>query len=183
MRARLFLLLATLAPLAAPAAELLGKHRPSLESVELLRDTPSPALAVGDFVLAPNMIGDAERVKVRFSTRTAPAGESFAAYLKASIVSELEAVGKYDATAATAISGALTESRLEAGSASLEARITVVRSGRNVYDKVLREDSKWEPAFIGEVAIPEGFNQYAALYGKLVMQLFKDDAFKAAVAP
>lgn len=184
MKARLLLLVATLAPLTSHASEFLGKHRPSLESVELLRQTPSPALAVGDFALAPSAVGDTTSVAVRFHTRTAAKGESFASYLKASIVTELEAAGKHDPAATTLISGELTESHLDGGgSAALAARIVVVRSGQNVYDKVLREESHWDSALLGEVAIPDAFNQYAALYGKLIVQLFKDDAFKAAIAP
>src|SRR5687767_1213936 len=160
MKARLLLLLATLAPLAAPASEFLGDHRPSLESVELLRQTSYPALAVGEFVPAPNASGNTKRVQIRSSARTA-ASDSFASYLKASIITELEAAGKYDPTAAAMISGELTESRLDGGgSASLAARIVVVRSGGTVYDKVLREESQWESAFLGEIAITDGFNQY-----------------------
>jgi hypothetical protein len=183
MKARLLVLIAALAPLAAPAAEFLGNHRPSLESVELLRQTSYPAFAVGEFVPAPNTSGTMKTVQIRFSARTALAGQSFASYLKASIVSELAAAGKYDPTSATVISGELTESRLDGGGgASLAARIVVVRSGQTIYDKVLREESQWESAFLGEIAITDGFNQYAALYGKLIMQLFKDEAFKAAIA-
>jgi hypothetical protein len=184
MRARLIFLLAALAPLTSDASETLGKHRPSLESVELLRQSSFPALAVGAFAVAPAVSGDADSVTVRFHRRTPANGESFASYLRTSIVTELEAVGKYDSAATTAVTGELVESRLDGGgSAALAARILVVRSGRNIYDKVLREESRWDPSLLGEVAIPDAFNHYTDLYSKLIVQLFQDDAFKTAIAP
>jgi hypothetical protein len=183
MRAQLLWALAALAPLAAGASEPLGKHRASLESVELLRQSSFPALAVGDFVVAPTAGGDMHSVTFRFHTRAPANGESLASYLKASLVTELRAAGKYDSAAATAITGELSESRLQGGSAVLAARILVVRSGRRIYDKLLREQSRWDSSALGEVAIPDAFNHYTELYGKLIVQLFQDDAFKAAIAP
>lgn len=63
------------------------------------------------------------------------------------------------------------------------AQPNVARSGRNIYEKVLREESRWETSFLGEVAIPEAFNQYTALYSKLMVRLFQDDAFETAITP
>lgn len=183
MRAQLICALAALAPLASGASEPIGKHRPSLESVELLRQLSFPALAIGDFVVAPAVDGDMSSVTVRFHKRVPPNGESFASYLKASIVTELKAVGRYDSAATIVITGELIESRLDDSSAALAARILVARSGRNVYDKVLREESRWDLAFLGEVAIPDAFNQYTELYSKLIVQLFQDGTFKTAIAP
>lgn len=184
MKAQLICALWALTPLTCSASEPIGKHRPSLESVRLLQKPSYPAFAVGDFVVAPGFAGDTTSVTVRFHTRVPPNGESFASYLKAAIVSELKAAGKYDPSATTVIAGELTESRLDGGgSAVLGARITVARSGRNIYEKVLREESRWETSLLGEVAIPEAFNQYTALYSKLTVQLFQDDAFKTAITP
>lgn len=182
MRAPIVWALALLAPLTSGASEPLGRHRPSLESVELLRQSAFPALAVGDFVVAPDVEGDMTSVTVRFNKRTLPHGESFATYLQASIVTELNAAGKYDSAATTVLTGELLESRLDGGRAMLVVRISVVRSGRNVYDKVLREESRWKPEVLGEVAIPDAFNQYTELYSKLILRLFRDDAFKTAIA-
>lgn len=183
MKARLIHALVALAPLTCSASEPIGKHRPSLDSVRLLRDSSYPAFAVGDFVVAPHFVGDTTSVTVRFHKRVPANGETFASYLKASIVRELKAAGKYDPSATTVIAGELSESQLDGGSAALGARITVTRFGQNIYDKVLREESRWETAFLGETAIPEAFNQYTALYSKLMARLFQDDAFKTAITP
>lgn len=184
MKGLLICVLWVLIPLTCSASEPLGKHRPSLESLRLLQNPSYPAFAVGDFFVAPSFAGDRASVTVRFNTRVPPNGQSFASYLKTSIVSELKAAGKYDPSATTVIAGELTESRLDGGGSSvLGARITVTRSGRKIYEKVLREESRWETSFLGEVAIPEAFNQYTTLYSKLIAQLFQDGAFKTAIAP
>lgn len=184
MKVQVICALAALAPLTSGASESLGKHRPSLESVEFLRQSSFPALGVGDFAVAPAADGDMNSVTVRFNKRTPPKGESFASYLKASIITELKAGGKYDSAATTVITGELVESRLDgSGSAALAARILVARSGRNVYDKVLREESRWDSSLLGEVAIPDAFNQYTELYSKLIVHLFQDDTFKTAITP
>lgn len=183
MRAQLLWALTALLPLAAGASEPLGRHRPSIESVELLQQSTIPALAVGDFVVAPAAVGAATGVTFRFHTRVPSKGQSIASYLRAAIVTELAAAGKYDAAAATVITGELMESRLEGGTAALAARIRVTRSGRNTYDELWREESHWDSAVLGEVAIPDAFNQYTGLYGKLIMRLFQNEAFKTAIAP
>jgi hypothetical protein len=175
--------LVLLAPFAAVASSPLGKHRPSLDSVQLLQDSSVPALAVGAFVVAPTAEGDMDGVTFRFHERKPANGESLASYLQASIVTELRAAGKYDSAASTVITGELVQSRLQEGSAALVARIRVVRSGQTVYDQLQRAQSSWDSAALGEVAIPDAFNHYTELYGKLIAQLFQDQAFKAALAP
>lgn len=190
MTARALCILFMFTAVTGCTSQPLGKHRPSLESVELLRQSVFVPLAVGDFVGAQAADREMnEFVTVRTNKRSGPNGGSLASYLRASLVTELEAVGKYDPVATTVITGELLDSRLDGGSrgtngtAALAARILVTRSGRLVYDNVLREQNSWNSSYLGEVAIVDAFNQYTELYSKLIVHLFQDEAFKAAVAP
>ncbi|HEY7641602.1 MAG TPA: hypothetical protein VH814_17870 [Steroidobacteraceae bacterium] len=183
MRASLLCALVALAPLAASAAEPLGRHRPSLESIEVLQKSSVPPLATGEFTVASGAaIDDTNGVSFRMHKRVPARGESLASYARAAFVTELRAAGKHDPAAKAVITGMLVESRLDEGSAALAVRIQVSRSGQPVYDKVLRVESNWDSALLGEVAIPDAFNHYTELYGKLILQLFQDQAFIVATA-
>ena len=107
---------------------------------------------------------------------------SFSQYLWQTLIVDLQASGLYDTASQTQISGFLTDSILDVptstGQASLGARFVVVRSGKTVYEKELKAGASWPSSFIGAVAIPEGINQYAALYHDLVGKLLDDPDYK-----
>ena len=66
------------------------------------------------------------------------------------------------------------------GSSTLAARFVVKEGASVLYDKVLRQDSKWESSVIGAIAIPRAFYEYNEQYTKLLKQLYADQAFVAA---
>ncbi|NLA68351.1 MAG: hypothetical protein GX856_08945 [Gammaproteobacteria bacterium] len=57
------------------------------------------------------------------------------------------------------------------------------RDGEVVYDRTLRVDHEWDSSFLGAIAIPTAFDNYAAAVQKLLQALFTDPGFVAATAP
>jgi len=174
--------------LAGCAAVKLPAPTASGSTVQQLRSTKLVPARSGSFVLAPGKDpGMDQKVGgLRGSSVTAESG-SYAQYLKDTLVAELKAAGLYDEAAGVIIEGQLTDSQVDAaigtGTARLAARFMVLRTGRQVFDKELVVDARWDSSFIGAVAIPAAINQYTALYKALVAKLFADEGFQAALAP
>ncbi|MET0533549.1 MAG: hypothetical protein ABW171_04930, partial [Steroidobacter sp.] len=157
--------------------------------IQTLRTAEISSASVGEFKLAPTAKPTIDRsISVRGSQLSSPNDESFALYLKYSLLTELQAAGKYDASAPTVITGQLTENELNAAgfstaTAKLGAKFAVARAGRTLFEKTLLQESSWESSFVGAVAIPEAINQYTEMYTKLLAKLFADDEFKQALKP
>lgn len=97
---------------------------------------------------------------------------------------DLKASGLYDANSPATLSGFLTESLLdvgiETGQSNLGARFVLSNGGKILYDKELKASASWSSSFVGAIAIPQGINQYADLYHKLVGMLFDDPDYQKA---
>jgi hypothetical protein len=186
----LYLVAAVLAAAALTgcASQPLGAHQSSLSTVELVRKAPVASVSVGEFKPAAELpAGRDKSVSVRLSTISSPTGDSFAAYLRESLITELRTAGKYDDGASTRISGQLTHNELNAAGAStgnskVAARFAVSRGGKVVYDKLITAQHEWSSSFIGAIAIPEAINQYTHMYTRLIEQLFGDEEFATALA-
>lgn len=115
-----------------------------------------------------------------------PANGSFAKTLREELVVELKAAGVYDEASAIVIAGELTDSMVDAaigtGTGKLGAHFTVTRDGKNVFDKTVTVEAKWESSFVGAIALPAAINQYTALYKTLAGKLFADPDFQKALA-
>jgi hypothetical protein len=163
-----------------------GQHQPPAESVVTLRDSGIAAVNVGEFKLAAGLnLALDKSVSVRGNQVDSPNGNSFSLYLKESLIADLKAAGKYDATAPLSIQGELTENELNAAgfseaNAVLAAHFTVKNGNQLIYDRVLRQQSTWKSSFVGAIAIPEARNQYANGYTKLLAQLYADQNFRTA---
>jgi hypothetical protein len=149
---------------------------PSFETVQLLREKAVPSLALGKFIPASRDIG--RSVAIRLSVMHAPKGQNFAEFLAASFEAELKAAGKLDPASPLRLEGVLTESHasedLAKGGASLAATVTLMQSGKAVFSKPYRVETRWRSDFIGAIAIPEAFRQYNSLYALLVRQVLSD---------
>lgn len=182
----IFGLLAVCALFTGCASQQLSPHQPGFDNLQLLRQSNIGALAVGEFMVAPEAPAHTDEVvTVRGSRLTSPSNNSFAQYLKNALVAELNNTGKYDPAATQVVSGTLLENELNAagvstGSAKLAARFSVTRGGAVVYDKRIEEQQTWESSFHGVVAIPEAINRYTDMYTRLLRRLFTDKDFKAA---
>lgn len=168
------------------ASQPVGMHQPSLENVLILRQSRIESLAVGDFKLSAAAPADVDQlVTVRGSRITSPIDDSYSAYLKESIRTELRAAGKYDETAACVLSGELHRNELNAagvskGTAALAATFSLARNGETIYETRHDIEHAWASSFIGAIAIPEAINQYTEMYTQLIKKLFEDPEFQKA---
>lgn len=163
----------------------LGAPQADIANVQALRQADIPPLAVGEFKLAPGKDPGLDKgISVRTNNVHSPINESFAAYLKESLITDLRAAGKLDPSSPRVLSGNLLDSRVEAGSeqgeAVLAARFELSDGGKPAFEKDLGVDARWPSSFVGAIAIPQAVNQYTALYKKLIALLIKDEAFLKA---
>jgi hypothetical protein len=167
------------------AATTLGMHQPSADAVISLRDSNLVPLNVGTFKLADGVKPDIDHsITSRGNVLESPDAHSFALYLRDALLSDLKAAGKYDANSMLLIQGELLDSQLTTGmsqgSAVLAAHFSVTRGGQIVFDKQLHQESQWDSSFLGAVAIPAAFNNYAEQYGLLLQKLYADPEFRKA---
>lgn len=162
-----------------------GDAGPSFEAVMLIRAAAFRAASVGSFTSALPGSAENRRINIRGSTMKAPGKGTFADYLRDSVMSELKASGKYAADASASITGRITENdageNMSAGKAVLAAEMVVVRGGKPVFARTYRVTHQWKSAFMAVMAVPEAFNNYSALYPKLIAEAFGDPEFVAAL--
>lgn len=164
-------------PLTPPSAKA--------EIVEKARASRLAPINVGSFKPDPKLGAENDRgINVRSNTLSSPVEGSFAQYLRETLIVDLKASGLYDANSPATLSGFLTESLLdvgiETGQSNLGARFVLSNGGKILYDKELKASANWSSSFVGAIAIPQGINQYADLYHKLVGMLFDDPDYQKA---
>lgn len=164
-------------PLTPPSAKA--------EIVEKARASRLAPINVGSFKPDPKLGAENDRgINVRSNTVSSPVEGSFAQYLRETLLVDLKASGLYDANSPATLSGYLTESLLdvgiETGQSNLGARFVLSNGSKILFDKELKASSTWPSSFVGAIAIPQGINQYADLYHKLVGMLFDDPDYQKA---
>ncbi|MGA0601726.1 hypothetical protein ACO2Q3_13555 [Caulobacter sp. KR2-114] len=169
---------------AACAEAPLPPPQASLDAIQSVRAANLAPMRVGDFTAAPGKPADMDRsVSVRAGVQPAPGG-SFAKYLGDSIAAQLKGGGRLDEHARLVVSGVVTDTHVDSAMptahASLAAHFTLVRDGKPVFDKTLKVEDSWSSDFVGAVAIPDAFNHYNGLFGKLTEALLADPDFRAA---
>jgi hypothetical protein len=159
----------------------------SAATVQTVRAANLAPATAGTFALAAGKKPEMDRTLagLRGSSLTAASG-SFSQQLKDELVAAMKAAGVYDERAPIVIEGRLTDSQVDAaigtGTGRLAAQFTVMRAGKQVFDKELAVDASWESSFVGAIALPAAINQYGAMYKSLVAKLFDDPQFRAALA-
>lgn len=157
--------------------------QPTLANVEAAKKLPA-AVKVGPFKLADGLSPAVDQsISVRgTNTLNAPAGQSFSAYLRDVLVTDLRAANKLDDASAIQVTGELTKSELEAGASTgtgvAGARFKVTRANSVCLDKEITATGQWESSFMAAIAVPAAFNGYAALYPELAGKLLGDADFQ-----
>jgi len=164
------------------------KYNASPDNVNRLRDAGLNKIKVGDFTADPQAKNNVNKLTIRGSSYDSPYDKSFSAYLKESLRQELEDARLLDAGAETEVSGVLLRNELDGsgfstGTADIEARFLVKRSGTVRYEKVKSAHHQWESSFVGAVAIPAAAENYPSVVQKLLSALFGDADFIAALKP
>jgi hypothetical protein len=163
-------------------ASVAPKYTPSVENVQTLKNAGSVKARVADFASTPEL----NRVTMRGNPVESPTGGSYGAYLADAIRQELDLAKALDPAAPVEISGTLLKNDVNVaniitGSATVEARVVVKKSGQTRYDKVKTATMEWESSYFGSVAIPRGKENYPLVVQKLVRQLFTDADFIQAL--
>jgi hypothetical protein len=158
------------------------KYTPAVENVQTLKNAGIPRARVADFASAPEL----NRITLRGSPLESPIGGSYGAYLADAIRQELDLAKALDPAAPVEISGTLLKNDVNVaniitGSATVEARVVVKKSGQTRYDKVKTATMEWDSSYFGSVAIPRGKENYPLVVQKLVQQLFTDADFIQAL--
>lgn len=153
----------------------------SIENLQKVRHLENTSANLGAF---SSKVED-KRLGLRAHSLISPVNDSFAQYLRKTLIVELETAGFLKESSKNSIRGEITENDLEAGAstgkATLAARFMVDSGGTIKYDKELRVSSTWESSFMAMIAVPKASMEYAAIYRKLVGKLFEDTDFQKAI--
>lgn len=173
--------------LSACATLRLGDHQPAMDTLVALRESGITPLAVGEFKLASGLSPDLDkRQSSRGNPIYPPAGSTFSGYLRDSLIADLKAAGKFDASSPLSVQGQLTENRLSTGVSTAEvvigANFQVMRGGAVVFQKQIVQDDKWDSSFLGAIAIPQAMDHYGQAYNTLLSKLYADTDFRAVCA-
>jgi hypothetical protein len=160
-------------------------YQPSVDTSMALVAAGGSPMQVGPFTAAAGVENTALGVR---GSRLEPGSDgTYAGYLRDALVTELAAAGRHDAASGLRILGELTGNDLDGsgvkvGKASIAARFRVERDGAVVYDRALQAAHEWESSFLGPIAIPAAFDNYAATVQKLLNQLLTDPEFIRATS-
>lgn len=181
---RAFAAAIALSALAACAAQL-PPPSVTFENVQRLRETNTPALALGAFTRGSELSARQDQsIQIRAESLQPPSGDTFSAYLGSVIEVELTGAGRFDPASPFVLSGELTRSEVSTMEAqsrgAVAARFRLVRAGALVFEKEISVAEDWPSSYWGVEAIPEAMNHYTGLYPKLFGALLADAEFQAA---
>jgi hypothetical protein len=156
----------------------------SVERTQLLREDAGAA-KVG--TVSAGADTNNERIGLRGNSMKSPYN-SYSQYLREAIVQDLKEAGHLDAAAAVEISAALIHNDLHTAGFStndgeIAAHFVVKRDGAVRYEADKEAKLSWDSSFMGAIAIPRAVQKYPELVGKLLLELYRDPAFIAALKP
>lgn len=157
----------------------------TFDNVQRLRESNTPALALGEFTRGPGLSAQDDRsISIRADSLRPPSGGTFSSYLGSVIQSELAGAGKLDPASAFVLSGQITRSDVSTTSAQSQAALAVqfrlTRGGVVVFDEEVAVSEEWPSSYWGIEAIPAAMNHYTGLYPKAFGALLADPEFQAA---
>jgi len=185
MKTSPFLAAALLAVLTA-CTTMAPKYTPTPDNVNRLRDAGAEGVKVSDFLANPAPGSDVNHLSIRGGSYVSPYSESYVKYLQEALRQELDDARLINPAATVEIGGVLLRNELNAAGfstadAQIEARFTVTRGGKVVYDKVHSAKYEWESSFVGAIAIPRAQQNYPIVVQKLLTALYSDLAFLTAI--
>jgi hypothetical protein len=159
-----------------------------IENVTALRDSGIASTNVGAFALAKGKPAKLDKSQSARGSTIGTESGSFSAYLREALVSDLQAAGKYNASATTTVTGELVDCQLHAAGAReanalLSVHFMVSRDGKPVFDKVVNQAETWKSSFVGAVAIPDAFNHFGEQFRLVLLKLYKDADFVTSLKP
>ncbi|MGY1459036.1 MULTISPECIES: hypothetical protein [unclassified Luteimonas] len=160
-------------------------YQPSVDTSQALLASAGSTIHVGHFTAAEGVENTSLGVR---GSRLEPGRDgTYAGYLRDALITELKAAGRHDDASGIHVTGVLTDNTLGSGAktgrASIGAHFRVERDGGVVLDRTLQVEHEWESSFMGAIAIPAAFDNYATTVQKLLQRLFTDPEFIAVTAP
>lgn len=171
---------------ASGCAQMAPNYSPSVEGIQKMRDSGASKVRVGTFEAKLVAGHKNDAIGLRASTMESPYGGKFTSYLEEALKSELQAAKLLDDKSTIEIGGVMTKNDVDIsgfsqGSAEIEARVTVKKSGQVRFDKVKYTRTTFESSFAGAIAIPAGRNAYPELVRTFLAGLYGDPDFIAAL--
>ena len=155
----------------------------SIPNVQALKAATTTGVAVDEFTAQPSASN--QSISIRANSMVSASG-TFSKYLQNALIQELTDARLLDPKSTIHISAVLTKNDISAAgfitnTAEIEARFTVTRDGKPVFDKVKYVTTKWDSNFIGAIAIPRAMQNYPNVVTELLKELYADKDFIAAL--
>ena len=181
-----FALLAFLVGLASGCAQMAPRYNPSVENIQVLRDSGAGKVRVGTFEAKLAEGQNNEAISLRGASMGSPYGGKYTTYIEEAIRSELGSARLLDDKANVEIGGVLMKNDVSVGNITtgygeIEVRVIVRRGSQVRFDKVKYTKSTFETGFVGATAVGAGTRAYPDLVQKLIGMLFADPDFIAAL--
>jgi hypothetical protein len=124
-------------------------------------------------------------ITLRGHTLKSPSG-TYSKYLEDAIKSDLIDANLLDPNSLLRLSTLLIINDIDVsgfstGFGTIEAKFSIVRNDKILFDKKIYEKTRFESSFIGNIAIPKGQNEYPNLVRALLKKLYSDKEFINAI--
>jgi hypothetical protein len=160
------------------------KYNTDFDNVAKLRAATLAPVRIGEITKDPASKQDVNSITIRGGTLTSPYG-SYTAYLREALEQEFTDARLLEANSQIEISGVLLRNEVDAGiskgTAEVDARLVVKRSGGVAYDDVKTAQLEWGSNFVGAIAIPRANENYPKVLQKLLGEFYADPKFLAAL--
>lgn len=152
----------------------------SVNNLQALKAAKGTTVNVGPFT-ADGAAANNASIGLRAVQMTSPKG-SYSNYLHDALVQDLTDAGLYDAKSGTQVTAVLLKNDISAAGVStasgmIEARFTVSRDGKQLFDKTKHGALEWESHFVGNIAIDRAKNNYPNLVTAMLHDLYSDPDF------
>lgn len=160
-------------------------YQPDFSSVNTLRDRGLTPVRVGVFASGSDV---KNTLSLRAGQMHSSYGKSYAAYLQNALEQQLNIAQLLNAQSDIEITGVLEKNHFDAsgvrtGVANISARFVMTRGETELYNRVHTINHTWRSSFAANTAVPDAQLNYALAMQKLLVALFDDQAFIAALKP
>lgn len=166
------------------ASLLAPNYSPDYETIDKLKKLNLQKISVGEFQ-PRDPTASVNKISLRAASLKAPEG-AFSIYLENAIRSDLKEIGILDPASntkldATIIKNDIDISGISKGSGIMEVKLTILKNGKQTFDKVYSTATNFESSFAGAVAVGIGQREYPNLVRAFLKDVYNDPEFIHAV--
>ncbi len=186
MKLRLALLTLLALAMTGCASFVAPTYSPDYPSIDRLKTSQLGKIAVGEFQpRSPE--APVNKITLRGAAFVSNTG-SFAQYLEDAMRSDLTELRVLDPKAevrieATLLKNDIDVSGLNTGEGFMDVKLSVIKRGQTVHEKIYSARTQFESSFAAAVAVPKGQSEYPRLVRTLLQSVYADPAFITAVKP